>query len=182
MQVESVSKKYAKAFFLLAEKADATEAVRADLESLVGLLRRAPTLLSFLQSPDVTQETKLTLLGTAVKSRVQDSTWLFLRLLTKRKRLPLLPQIFSAYVGMDEARKGIRRVRVVSAVPLEKHERELLTSRLEQITGNKVLMDATVDPSIIGGVVVYLNGKVIDGSIRSGLEDLRERLLAAAVF
>jgi len=69
----------------------------------------------------------------------------------------------------------------VTAVPLSRREKELIQSRLEKLTGKEILLRDRVDPGIIGGVVVYVNGDVIDGSIRAQLAELRAALLAAPV-
>ncbi|KPJ61281.1 MAG: hypothetical protein AMJ46_03065 [Latescibacteria bacterium DG_63] len=179
MPGRNIPRKYAEAFFLLAEKTDGTKAILNDLESLVGLLRQMPTLLSFLESPDVGQQEKLKFLESSLRERVKETTWLFLTLLLKRKRVALLPEILSEYVAIDEERRGIQRIRIISAVSLDRGEEELLTSTLRRITGKKVLAETRVDPTILGGVIVYLNGKVIDGSMRCRLEELKDQLLGA---
>lgn len=181
MPSRSIPKKYAQALFLFAEKTDDPEAIRSDLESLVGLLRRMPALLSFLESPDVGRREKLKLLENSLGGRVKRATWLFLTLLLRRERMPLLPDILSEYVGIDEEKRGIQRVRVISAVVLEKSEEERLTSTLRGITGKEVLVETKVDPALMGGVIVHLNGRVIDGSMRSRLEELKDQLLATPV-
>ncbi len=178
MPSRSIPRKYAEALFLLAEKAGEPEAILDDMKSLVGLLRQMPMLLSFLESPDVAQQEKLKFLEDSLRDRVEQTTWLFLTLLLNRKRMALLPEILSEYVGIDEERKGIQRAEVVSAVSLEEGERKLLTSTLRDITGKEIMIESRVDPSIVGGMIVYLNGKVIDGSIRNRLVELRDQLSA----
>jgi F-type H+-transporting ATPase subunit delta len=181
MSSRSVSRKYAEALFQFAQETDGIDAVRGDMESLAGLMRQIPALASFVESPDVTGAEKAVVFESTIRGRVKNSTWLFLQLLLRRKRVALLPEILSEYTQMDEERKGIQKAVVVSAVSLENSERELLTSKLEALTGKTVQIDTRVDQSIVGGLVVYLNGKVIDGSIRTGLEELRSKLLATPV-
>jgi F-type H+-transporting ATPase subunit delta len=178
MPSRNIPRKYAEALFLLAEREGEPEAILSDMESLVELLRRTPTLLSFLESPDVAQQEKLKFLEDSLRERVKQTTWLFLTLLLRRKRMALLPEIFSEYVGIDEERKGIQRAEIVSAVSLEENERELLTSTLRRITRKEVLIESRVDPSLVGGIIVYLNGRVIDGSMRNRLEELKDQLRA----
>jgi F-type H+-transporting ATPase subunit delta len=178
MPSRSIPRKYAKALFSLAGKTEKPKAILADMESLVGLLRQTPTLPSFLESPNVGQDEKVKFLEGSLREKVHETTWLFLTLLLRRKRVALLPDILSEYVAIDEEERGIQRARVVSAVSLEKEQRTLLTSTLKRITGKEILVDTKVDPSIMGGVIVYLNGRVLDGSVRSRLEELRNWLLA----
>jgi F-type H+-transporting ATPase subunit delta len=181
MPSRSIPRKYAEALFHLAEETDGIDAVRRDLENLAEVLRQTPALNLFIESPDVAQAEKTLLFESTIRGKVKNATWQFLQLLLRRKRAALLPEILSEYVQMDEEKKGIRRVTVVSAVPLDKSEKELLTLRLRDLTGKTILIDTQVDPSILGGVVVYLDGKVIDGSVRTGLEELKARLLARSI-
>jgi len=178
MPTQSIPRRYAEALFHLAEETGDTEAIRADMESIAELLRRTPVLHSLLESPDVSDKEKNAFFESIVKERVKDSTWLFLQLLLRRKRTALIPDILSEYERMEEEKRGIKRVRVVSAVPLKEDEKDLLVTRLHSLTGKTVLMETAVDKSILGGVVVYVDGKIIDGSIRTELEELRNRLLA----
>jgi F-type H+-transporting ATPase subunit delta len=92
-----------------------------------------------------------------------------------------LPDILAEYEKLDEEKSGIQRAEVVTAVPLSPREKELILSRLVKITGKKILLRDRVDPAIIGGAVVYVNGDVIDGSIRAQLAELKSALLAAPV-
>jgi len=177
----SVSRKYASALFHLALEGGATAGVRGDLESLVRLLRESPRLASFLESPDIAQKEKEAFLDRAFRDKVNETVLPFLFLLSKRDRVGLLPEILAKFERLDEEESGVRRAEVVTAVPLSRHEKELILSRLMKITGKKILLRDRVDPEIIGGVVVYVNGDVIDGSIRAQLAELRAALLAAPV-
>jgi F-type H+-transporting ATPase subunit delta len=181
MPSRSISRKYAEALFHLAQETDGIDAVRNDMESLAQVLRQIPALHSFIESPDVAEAEKTAFFEKTIRGGVKNATWQFLQLLLRRKRTILLPEILSEYVQMDEERKGIQRVRVVSAVALDKSEKEALTSRLQALTGKTILIDTRVDPSVLGGVIVYLDGKVIDGSIRTCLAELKGRLLATSL-
>jgi len=177
----SVARKYASALFRLASEGRAAARVRGDLESLVGLLRESPRLVSFLESPDVAKKEKAAFLDRAFRGKVDDAVLPFLFLLSRRDRLGLLPDILAEFERFDEEKSGVQRAEVVTAVPLSPREKELIVSRLVNITGKTILLRDRVDPAIIGGVVVYVNGDVIDGSIRARLAELRAALLAAPV-
>ncbi len=68
-----------------------------------------------------------------------------------------------------------------SAAPLEPSEVSALTARLEQMTGGRVELDVTVDPSLLGGLVVRVGDRLIDGSVRGRLERLRNQLVSGAL-
>jgi F-type H+-transporting ATPase subunit delta len=177
----SASRNYASALFHLAKKAGAAVRVRGDLEGLVKLLDGSPELLAFLESPDIAQEEKKRLLERALSGKVHDSLLTFMFLVLKRDRVALLPEILSEFEKLDEEDRGVRRAEVVSAVPLSKDEKTLIVSKLRSITGKEILFRDRVDPEIIGGVVIYVDGDVIDGSIRAQLAELRATLLAVSV-
>jgi F-type H+-transporting ATPase subunit delta len=177
----SVSRKYATALSRLAEETQAGTRVRHDMESLVELLRTSPKLVSFLESPGVTHTEKRKLLERALKGRVEETVLPFMRLILRRSRIDLLADILEEYVKIDEERRGIQRAEVVSAIALEAGEEEQILAVLNRITGREIILKTKVDAAIIGGLIVYVNGDVIDGSIRTRLEELRAALLAAPV-
>jgi F-type H+-transporting ATPase subunit delta len=165
----------------LAREAGTATRIRGDLEGLVKLLDEAPGFASFLESPDISRQEKTRLLERAFGGRVEESMLPFLFLVLKRDRIALLPEILSQFEKLDEEERGVRRAEVVSAVQLSKDEKELIISKLQRITGKEILLQDRVDPEIIGGVVVYVDGDVIDGSIRAQLAELRATLLAVPV-
>jgi F-type H+-transporting ATPase subunit delta len=97
-------------------------------------------------------------------------------LLVQNNRLTLLPyiaEIFEAYKADDE---GYIDVEVVTAYPFSKEEKQKFASKLEKTLSKKVHMNATVDKSLIGGVLVRAGDRVIDGSIKGQLQQLAKRL------
>jgi F-type H+-transporting ATPase subunit delta len=103
----------------------------------------------------------------------------FLELLLKKGRFGLLHAAAERYRELLEEERGIVRAKAVTAVRLTDLERVKLVEKLQIVTGKTVLMSETVDPAVLGGVLVQVGGKIIDGSVRSALRDLREALLAA---
>lgn len=181
MSTRSVSRKYAVALGRLAREAGTATRVRQDLESVVELLRSTPELGAFLESPDIAQREKAKFLERILKGKVESVVVPFLLLVLRRGRTGLLPEILSEYVRIDEEDRGIQRASLVSAVPLRESDRERVLSQLKRITGREIVLESTVDPAIIGGIIVYVDGDVIDGSVRSRLEELRARLLEVPV-
>lgn len=102
-------------------------------------------------------------------------------LLLRRGRIDLLPNVAAEFRRLDDARQGIVPAAATSASPLGPDEVRALTARLEQLTGGRVALDLQVDPSIIGGLIVRLGDRLIDGSVRGRLERLRSRLVSGAL-
>ena len=98
-------------------------------------------------------------------------------LLLERGRIATLPAIARAYEEMCDEKLGRVRARVLSAAPLDLASETEIRKGLERRTGKKVLMTTVVDPSLIGGVVSYVAGMVLDGSLASRLATIKNRLL-----
>lgn len=101
-------------------------------------------------------------------------------LLLQRNRLHLAPQIAAEFARMLDAERGIQHAEVTTAVPLGDAERRDLEGRLQQLTGaREVRLETRVDPDLIGGMVARIGDRLIDGSTRTRLLQLKRRLAGA---
>jgi F-type H+-transporting ATPase subunit delta len=100
-------------------------------------------------------------------------------LLTRRKRMAALPEIARQLDKMADERAGVLRVTVTSALPLSEPYAARLQRELEAMTGKKIAMDRRQDPDLLAGVVVRIGDRVIDGSARASLLELRSQLMSA---
>jgi F-type H+-transporting ATPase subunit delta len=98
-------------------------------------------------------------------------------LLLERGRIAALPAIARAYEEMCDQKLSRARARVCSAQPLDIASEAEIRKALERRTGKKILMTTEVDEALIGGVVAHVAGLVLDGSVASRLESLKNRLL-----
>ena len=88
-----------------------------------------------------------------------------------------MPQIAEEYGRLVDHHQGIEHAEVVTAVPIDQSTEESLREHLAKITKSKIVLTARVDPDIIGGFVARVGDKVIDGSVRSRLQSLRQRII-----
>jgi F-type H+-transporting ATPase subunit delta len=179
MTERALARKYATALFDVAESRGEQDRVAEDLESLEALFEEDPTMRNFLEAPQVLDEHKASLVRTALEGRVSKSLLHFVLLLLEKDRIEYLMAIGEEYARMLDASRGILKTRVVTALPLEDGESKRLRQRLEKKTGKTIELVPEVDPAVIGGVIVFLEDKILDGSIRFQLQVLREELLAA---
>jgi F-type H+-transporting ATPase subunit delta len=98
------------------------------------------------------------------------------RLLRRKGRLGLGPSIASYFTELWDEERGIERAVVRTAVPIGDAERETIAAQLSQASGRQVQLEAEVDPSLIGGAVIRVGDRLIDGSTRTRLRALRTRL------
>jgi F-type H+-transporting ATPase subunit delta len=177
----AIARRYAVALFGAARKAGAAEEVLADLGAVKELERLNPSLRSFLEAPDVLTEQKVAMISAVFQGRVHELVGRLFNLMLSKKRIQHFPFVHDEYRDLVEESLGIARARVTTAVPLDPELAGELAKRLERLTRKQVRLDLRVDPAIIGGVITVVGGKILDGSLRHGLADLRERLLAVRV-
>jgi F-type H+-transporting ATPase subunit delta len=101
-----------------------------------------------------------------------------LQMLASRDRIALLPEIVDAYSSRLMDHRKVVRASVVTAVPLPGDRAKTLERELAGMTGRKVVLSATVDPGILGGLVTRIGSTAWDGSVKRQLEKIRERLVA----
>jgi F-type H+-transporting ATPase subunit delta len=174
---EPAARRYADAAHLIAREEGKPDEWLAGLQA-VGVLFGDPAAQRFLEDSRVPAERKRELVERALAGA--DAKVLNLALLLlRRKRVALGPQIAQAYQEILDKEKGISHAVVTSAVALSQDESEAVQRKLVDLTGGAVVMRTEVDEGIIGGLVVQIGDRLIDGSTRSRLEALKRQLEGA---
>jgi F-type H+-transporting ATPase subunit delta len=168
------AKRYAQAVFQIAQQTGEYDKWLSDLETL-GNLKKDDIYFKALASPALTYDDKARLLREHFAG-ISPMAVNLVSLLIERRILGILPGIWLEFQGLLDAYRGIERATVSTAVSLDDDERRQLEDRLGTITGKKVAVTATVNPSLIGGVVARFGGKLLDGSTRSKLEALKKEI------
>jgi F-type H+-transporting ATPase subunit delta len=176
MLAQEVAQKYAHALFLSVRTKNLLDQADEQFMALKTLLQRDRTLLDFLAAPQVTDEKKHALITTVFESRLERPFLEFLRIVIEKRRVKYLPNIVDEFDRLVKAAKGIARVTVTTAIPLNAAEEQGLKEKLVKKTGMKIELEKIVDPAILGGMIVILHDQIIDGSVRHGLEQIEERL------
>lgn len=180
-QASNVAQVYARALLGLAEEAEAAESVLEELEGLRALLDRLPELERLFASPLVEAEDKARMLEERLRGRAGDLVVDCLQVMNRKGRLGLVRELVTAYRELYEDARGIVGVRVVTAVPLTDEQRREIAEVASRITGKRARLDEAVDPSLLGGVVLYADDRKLDASVRRRVEEVGERLLARTV-
>jgi F-type H+-transporting ATPase subunit delta len=171
-----VARRYAKALFALAQEGRALDAVAAELAALRGAFDD-PALSELLASPSMTAA-RLQALVKALAERMQlsDLTTRFLGVLAENRRLDQLAAAADHFETLHDRALNRTRITIRSASPLSAQRERELIQRFERITGKTVLATVTIDPALLGGVVVEADGKVFDGSVRTQLDELAHEI------
>lgn len=182
MRPDLVAGKYALALFNVALKRNELDAVAADLDSIDRLERLNPNFGRTLKSPTVSVEFKRGLLAAAIQNKVTATTYNTLNLLLDKHRIGLFPQMASEFRDLMLQHKGIIHAVAWTAVPLDLRQTERLKTALGRLSGKTIEVENRVDERVLGGMVVGFGEKILDGSVRRGLDDLRDTLMKVRVL
>ena len=170
----TTSKEYAAALFELAVQAGVTKETSAGLETVVSAIRQIPEYRALLASPAIGKEKRMDALQDAFGEKVPQVLMAVLRMMVSRGQFAGIERMAREYDRLARDYRGECVARVISAVPLKEIEAVTIRQELEKRLGKMVTLQCVVEPSLIGGVRVEADGKVIDGSIRNKLEKIKE--------
>ena len=175
-----IAERYAAALFELADQSHALDQIAQNLEALKQLLAQSPELRAALRNPlfDSAQQ-GAAIAEIAKQAGLQPLILKFLGVLARNRRLFALEAIADAFLAELASRRGELTVDVGSAHPLTAEQTARLAEKLNQTLAAKVRINAKVDPSLLGGLVVKIGSKLIDSSIRTKLLGL-ERMMKGA--
>jgi F-type H+-transporting ATPase subunit delta len=173
-----LAKRYAKAIFSLGKEQGKVEAYADTLNGIADLFKdQALELEDALTNPLYPLEARQKVMEKVSEAAAADTIMTsFLNLLIEKKRVDVLPEIASAVQEMLDSEENISHGSVTSAIEIDSSLLEKIQATLEKITGNKVILETQVDPSIIGGIVAKVGDLVLDGSIRTQLNGLKESI------
>ena len=173
----SLAGRYATALFELARDQRQLEAVGTSLASLRQALTESPELRELTTSPLVTREQATAAIGaTAQAMRLDPLTANFLGVLAQNRRLGQLLNVIRAFNMLAANHRGETTAEVTSAHPLDQAQVQALRTNLKSRLGRDVSVDLTVDPAILGGLVVKIGSQMIDGSISTKLNTLAQAM------
>ncbi|MGH7844481.1 MAG: ATP synthase F1 subunit delta [Candidatus Binatia bacterium] len=176
MILGGLSRRYAKATFQLAQESRSEEKTAQEMKNFSRVLGTSP-LGSVLSNPAYDLTKRKNILDQVAKSlQLSPLVTRLLLLLLERRRLDYVPAIAAQYDKLLNDAKGRAEARVVSATALEADALERLRLRLQEVSGKEVMLQSDMDPALIGGLVIDFEGKTFDGSIRTHLEALKERI------
>lgn len=176
MKSRVIARRYATAFFKAIELTD-LEAELGDFRAFFELLKETANLKFFLGSPTVDLDRKVHVAKTCFSDRKASLSGEFISVLLKRNRFDHLPEIGEEVEVLYRKKMNILGVLVKSAVPLEAGERESLLAKLKKQYPGGIDLRLVIDPAIKGGLIIFMEDRVLDSSVRRRLNQLQEALL-----
>jgi len=172
--VSGLAQRYAAALFDLADERKTLDEVASDLTQLRAMLHDSPELMRLVRSPVLSREEQARAMSAlAERARLSQLTRDFLAVVARNRRLFAVPAMIEAYLATLAERRGEVTAEVTAAQPLSEAQRGALGEQLRRAVGRRVAMDIKVDPALIGGMIVKVGSRMIDGSLRSKLQRLQ---------
>ena len=170
----TTSKEYAEALFELAAGDNLLEETSDGLVTVISALEQTPEYRSLLASAAIGKADRMNALDEAFRGKIPDVLLGVLRMMVSRGNIGSLDGVAREFGEMSRQYRGESVARVTSAVPLKESEAVALRAELEKRFARKITLSCETDPGLIGGVRVEIDGRVIDGSIRNKLEQIKD--------
>ena len=174
MAAKAYPQRYARAVFELALAGNELDRWQQDLRKLAAIVANDEARV-VLESPRITAENKNHLIQ-EVLGTVNPLALNLARLLVTRGSIGLAGQIAAEYQRLLDEHHGVIKADVITAVPLDDADKMKLATDIGQVVGKKIDLTATVQPEILGGIIARVGGKLLDGSTRSRLAQLKRQL------
>ncbi len=178
--VSGVSGRYATALFELARDENSVDQVRGDLDKFEAILNDSADLKRLVRSPVFAADIQLKALSAVLdKAGIAGTTAKCLKVLTANRRLFAVSDVIRAHRALVAKFKGEATAEVTVAEQLNDKNLDALKAALKSVTGKDVALNVKVDPSIIGGLVVKLGSRMVDSSLRTKLNSIKNAMKEA---
>lgn len=168
-----VASRYAKSLLDLAAEKGQVEQVYGDMLYLQQLTKESRDFLNLLRSPVIKADTKINTINAVTAGKVTELTTAFIQLMTTKAREAVLPEIITSFINQYKERKGIKTVKLTTAVPVSESVKNDIISQVKKAPGyENIELQEVVDPSIIGGFVLQAGDQLVDASISYDLKNI----------
>ena len=177
MSIQTVARRYATALADVVTARGEARQVQEELSAWVDLMESNPMLMEVFRNPTIPYEQKRqVLLSLIERTRVRPTTANFLQVLLKNQRLTDLAEINRRFAQVLDERSGVVSAQVTTARPVPDEHQAALRAKLTQVTGKQVRLSFNTDEELIGGLVTRIGSTIYDGSVRTQLQQVKEKL------
>jgi len=178
MNDATIGRNYAETLLTLSKKDGQQEEWGALIDAIGVAMQENRTLKTFMESPKLAASQKIEILSRALGKKVPPVFLRFLEIVISKRRQMLIPVIASEYRALIDESEGMVHANVTVAREPADSEKEALARHLSRLLGQRVVPHITLNPAILGGLIVKIGDTVMDGSVRRRLSTLRSRMLA----
>lgn len=174
MRMTEISKEYASALFELAKEQGEERAFYTALRQIQKEFDAEPDYMLLLSAPNIPIRERHALLEQAFAEQAPEYVLSMVELMCEKGHIRAFHDCVQEYKTLYQAFCSVSSARVVSAVELTDSEKEALLRKLEKLSGHTVSVQYELDAALIGGIVIYMDDKIIDGSLRTKMKELKE--------
>lgn len=174
----TVDKTYAKGLFLAAKERSKTDAIMQEAKELAALFDREKEFFQFICSPIVSGSEKKQAVRSVFEGRISQEMVNFLLVLIDKGRAGHLQRIVKQYELLLNESLGFSRGVIYSVAPLSEEQLTSFEEKIGYMINKKVKLDNRTDKNLIGGVRIFVEGRLIDASVKKRLSDLKETMMA----
>ncbi|MEB3102518.1 F0F1 ATP synthase subunit delta [Ferviditalea candida] len=171
-----IARRYARALFELAQEHNALDAVEADLKVVNQAIEDSPEFHNFLLHPQIDTKIKKEKMSNIFSGKITEQVFSLLLLLLDRRRENILSAMVQEFVKMANEARNIAEATFVSAVPLNSEELNEVGAQFGEKIKKTLRVANVVDPSIIGGLIVRIDDRLYDGSVKNKLSKFKHKL------
>lgn len=169
-----IGKEYGTALFMLACEENEKRSYAAALEDVKDTFLRYPQYPELLSSPGIPLKERLGIIDETFDGRLPEHVISYLKLLCEKGRIACFMESVDEYKALLDASEHIASAKITSAVELTESEKQKLICKLEATEKCKVEAEYFVDSALLGGLIVEMDGRIMDGSLRHRLQDIKE--------
>ena len=176
MTMADVVKEYSNAVFLLCEEENITDSVLDEIKDLQKIFDANPDYIKLMSAPNIKKEERAALLDSAFSGRINIYLLNFMKIMIERGYFGYIKECFSEFINLYNKKNNIEVITAVTPVALSETQRQKLIDSLSAKLNKKIELIEKIDDSLIGGVRLEMQGKLIDSSIKARLESVRAAL------
>ncbi len=174
MAADSSARRHAQAVFQIAREQDTLDKWQADLDEIASAFGD-PDLGRVLESPRIRPDQKQELAGQRLAG-LDPLARNLASLLVSKGRVGLAGDITGEYRALMDDHRGVGAAEVITAVPLDSDAEKRIVDQMSKAMGKRIMLTSSVDPDIVGGIVIKIGDRLIDGSTRTKLSAMRNSL------
>ena len=176
-----IARMYGGSLYDLAAEEGLETRILDELDEAAALIRNDPEYLRLLSTPSIPKKERCALLDEAFRGQVHLYVLNFLKILCEKGTLRELPGCARAYRVRYNAAHGILEATAITAVAMTAAQTEQLRQKLEMVTGKKIDLATKIDPGVLGGIRLDIEGTELDGTVQNRLASLRKNIAAATI-
>lgn len=168
---------YGKALYMAAKEVDKVQLVRDESKEVLSIIKGEPDFMAFINTPVIPAQDKKNVLEKVFGGKVCDELLNLLYVLVDKGRTRHIAKIFAVYEELIDESEGFAIGRIISVNPLKEEQLKKFEAETTKLLRKNVRLKNETDPGLIGGVRIFVDGKLIDASLRSRLDNLGNTII-----